>query len=625
MKYRPDIDGLRAVAILPVVLYHTGFSLFSGGFVGVDIFFVISGYLITFIIHEDIKAGRFTISGFYERRIRRIFPALFTVILFCFVTAASILLPQAFESFAQSVVAATLFVANIYFLTESDYFAAAADSRPLLHTWSLSVEEQFYLFFPLLLVFIYKYFQGNWRPFLLPAALVSLALSIFGISFFPSATFYLLPARGWELLLGSFLALGVFPQPRRKRAREAASSIGLALIAWSIFFFTSQTPFPGWHALLPCTGAALIIYAGRDGTSAVGRVLSHPVIVFVGLISYSLYLWHWPLMVFARQLSYGRLDSVHGAAVVCLSIVLAILSWRYVERPFRKKGTARQRKKLFTVAAGVMVLTVGAGYGVDFSQGWPGRFGGKLIALQCDLSRYNLGSCFLKEDQRYTQWQGQHCFLQTGKAQNTLLWGDSFAAHYVPGIMESLHLIDFNILQYNAGGCAPAFAYDPAYRPQCKAFSAQVDTIIEKYNISTVIMAAAWKMALDNGLRYEDIASTVARLRSRGIRVVMIGQSPRFDQSVQDISNRANILGESLSETRVSVDYAAINSRLREITGTDSFVDPSAVFCTGQKCRFKGSDGFYFWDDGHYTTLGSRLVSQFIFTEFNIPPFDSVH
>ena len=618
MKYRPDIDGLRALAIIPVVLYHTEFSMFSGGFVGVDIFFVISGYLITFIINEEIKQDRFTITDFYERRIRRIFPALFTVVFFCSLVAAAIMLPQGFEEFGQSVVAATLFVANIYFLTDSDYFGAAADTKPLLHTWSLSVEEQFYLVFPLILLLIHRSFRGCWRPVLLPAFVFSLILSIVGVIYFPSATFYLILTRAWELLLGSVLALGLLPQIQSRNVNNSVSVVGMSMILWSIFFFSPLTPFPGWHALLPCVGAALILYSGNNGMTPAGWFLGNRILVFVGLISYSLYLWHWPLMVFAKQIFSENHSLYNSAGVVALSFILALLSWRYVERPFRRKGPAEQRNKLFALAAAVMTVSVAIGFAADSTQGWPGRFGDKLISLDCDLETYNLGTCFLKEDQHYSEWKGEECFLQSDHASNALLWGDSFAAHYVPGIKDSAHLFASNILQYTAGGCAPAFNYDPAYRPQCKQFSAQIERILTNYDIHTVVMAADWKLALENGLTYEDLKRTVVFLREKGIRVVMIGQSPRFDQSVEDISNRARILGTKTTESSVSIDLFSINSILREIAGPGSFADPSELFCDKQKCRFEGSEGFYFWDAGHLTSAGSKFSIEYIFSKIKI-------
>lgn len=618
MKYRPDIDGLRALAIIPVVLYHAGFSVFRGGFVGVDIFFVISGYLITLIINEEIREGRFTLAGFYERRVRRIFPALFTVICCCALWAGGVMLPKGFEQFAQSVVAATLFVANIYFLTISDYFGPAAETKPLLHTWSLSVEEQFYLVFPLLLLLIHRRLGGRWQPVFLPAAALSLIFSIVGTRYFPSASFYLIVTRAWELLLGAFLALGLFPPLQNRTANNLASAAGILMILWSVGIFTRLTPFPGGYALLPCVGAALIIHTGQHRTTPAGRLLGNPGVVFIGLISYSLYLWHWPLMVFARQLFAERYSLPQSVGVVLLSFILAVLSWRYVERPFRRKGTPEGRKTLFATAGAVMTVSVVFGSAVDYSGGWADRFGDRLLSLNCDLTTYNLGDCFMGENQDFSQWRGDKCLLQTGYADHVLLWGDSFAAHYVPGIKDSPRLIQGNLLQYTAGGCAPAFDYDPAYRPRCKEFSAQVEHILSAYAVRSVVMAAGWKLALEHGLTYEDIQRTVDVLRKKGIRVVIIGQSPRFDESVEDISNRARLLGATATKSAVSVDLQGINGKLQEIAGPGNFADPSALFCEGQTCRFAGSDGFYFWDDGHYTVLGSKRAVAYIFSRLKL-------
>lgn len=617
MKYRSDIDGLRAIAILPVVLYHTGFSIFQGGFVGVDIFFVISGYLITGIIHDEIGQNRFTIAGFYIRRIRRIFPALFAVLFCSSVVAVRIMLPRSFETFGQSVVAATLFVANIFFWTESGYFGAAAETKPLLHTWSLSIEEQFYLLFPFVLLLIHRKFQGRWRFILLPAALVSLVFSIWGVWVEPSAAFYLIPSRAWELLIGSFLALGLLPQCAHRGVRECTSFLGLLLILWAVFFFSAQTPFPGWHALAPCIGAALIIHAGTGGSSLVARLLSLRVMVFVGLISYSLYLWHWPIMVFARELLAGNFSNAAALTVVAVSFLLAFLSWRYIERPFRKPGLHKPIK-VFALAAILMTISVCFGSLVNYSEGWPGRFGDQLISLEGDLESYNLGTCFLKEDQPASQWQGERCVVQEGHSHNVLLWGDSFAAHYVPGVMANPQLIDANIIQYSAGGCAPVFDFNPAYRPYCKEFSAGADGVITDYDIHTVVMAAAWQLALDNGLSFEALKSTMARLRAKGIRVIVIGQSPRFSASVQDVSNRATIRGADISTSKVDIDLARLNAQLKYIAGSENFVDPSTVFCVQQECRFKEGEEFFFWDDGHYTTLGSTRAARYIFPKISL-------
>lgn len=612
MQYRADIDGLRALAVVPVVLYHAGFTFCRGGFVGVDIFFVISGYLITTIIHDEIRLGQFTVLGFYERRIRRIFPALFVVVFFCLLFSSGMMLPEQFEQFGQSVIAATLFVANFFFWSKSDYFTAAATTKPLLHTWSLAVEEQFYLIFPLCLLAVHQYLHGRWRPILIPAALCSLGLSIGGVYFFPSATFYLIPARAWELFLGAVLALGFFPPVQGRTMQNMLSLLGIALILFAVFFLSKQTPFPGFYAIFPCAGAALILYAGEGGDSIVGRLLSHRVPVGIGLISYSLYLWHWPLFVFFQHGSSAPISFYSSCGIVLLSFLFAILSWRYIERPFRRRGTTAQRKRLFITAIAVMTISVALGISISATGGWPARFGDKLIALHCDLKTYNIDTCFLGLNQDPAEWKGESCFLQSDKPGNTLLWGDSFAAHLVPGFKEKSTILASNVLQYTAGGCAPAMGYDPAFQVHCKVFSERIEQLLVQYGIDTVVMAAAWRLAMENGLTYEEIKQTIILLHEQGVRVVLIGQSPRFDTSVQDISNRGRLRGKDVRANRVSMDLASINAQLKKFVDRGDFVDPSTPFCNDGECRFKDEQGFYFWDDGHLTARGSSKVVEYI-------------
>jgi peptidoglycan/LPS O-acetylase OafA/YrhL len=535
-------------------------------------------------------------------------------VLFCTTLAAArIMLPDRFEDFGQSMVAATLFTANIFFWTKSGYFAPAAESNPLLHTWSLSVEEQFYLLFPLVLVFIHRRLHDRWRPVLLPAALVSFLLCLLATAGFPDAAFYLAPMRGWELLIGSLLALGFVPRLATRPAREFCAAAGLLLVLCAVFLFSARDPFPGWRALLPCLGAALVIHAGEAGTTCTGRLLGCRGAVFIGLISYSLYLWHWPLYVFAVEIYGPGLSPFHAAAVVALSLLAAVASWRFVERPFRRKGGVAERKKLLQAAAGVMVLFTLAGSAINWTDGLPARFGSRLLSLHCDLRDYNLTTCFLKEDQPVTDWQGDGCCIIPGRDGTTLLWGDSFAAHYVPGITAEADRIHARILQYTAGGCAPVFGYDPAYRPRCREFSDRVGEVFDSYNVDMVLMAAAWNMALDNGMRYAQLQQTVERLRDRGLRVIIIGQSPRFPRSVQDIYNRSMILGHPVDTAEVAIDLEEINTRLRTIAGKDDFVDPSRVFCHGHDCRFRGEGGFFFWDDGHMTVQGSIMAAKYLF------------
>ncbi|AGF77481.1 putative acyltransferase [Desulfocapsa sulfexigens DSM 10523] len=615
MKYRADIDGLRALAIIPVVLYHAKVGPFSGGFVGVDIFFVISGYLITLLINEEIRQGRFTILDFYERRVRRIFPALFFVICICSLISSIILFPMAFRDYGQSVVAATLFVANILFAKEAGYFGAASETKPLLHTWSLSVEEQFYVIFPVVLLVAHKYFQGRWKIFLLPAALLSLILNIWAVGPYPTATFYLFPTRAWELLLGSLLALGFFPVLRSQWQRDITSIVGLLCILWSVFQFTNNTPFPGINALIPCLGATLLIYSGKDGTSLVGRFLGLRPIVFIGLISYSLYLWHWPIIVFAKHVFFEGFTIYHTLAILALSFLMAIFSWHFVERPFRKRTALPHRRNLFAAATLIMAVSVITGYIIHKNDGFPGRFDNRLVSFTYNLRQYKIGTCFLGEKQRHSAWKGESCFLQTDKQSNTLLWGDSFAAHYVPGILKNTDSIDSNVLLYSLSGCAPVFSYDPPFRKQCKQFSAQIDQILTEYDISTVVLAAGWDLALKSGLRYEELDSTIQYLQKKGLKVLLIGQSPRFDRSVQDINNNSIVVRMPASKSLLSIDINAINSQLQKIAGPGSFADPSQAFCEGLVCRFKDEDTFFFWDDGHMTTAGSDRAIQSILSQ----------
>jgi hypothetical protein len=467
-------------------------------------------------------------------------------------------------------------------------------------------------------LFIHRYYQNRWRVFLLPLATISLILSIYGVYYYPSATFFLIPTRAWELLLGSFLALGLFPQTHNQRLKDIASIAGLMLIIWAVFQFSEITPFPGSYALFPCFGAALIIYSGKDGTSVVGRIIGHRFIVFIGLISYSLYLWHWPLIVFAKQIFYEQHSNLITASILVLSFIMAVLSWKYIERPFRKKGTLQQRKRIFITATIVMMMSVASGYATRAGDGWSDRFGDNLVSFDFDLSKYKLNTCFLDDNQHASEWKGESCFFQTDKRSNTLLWGDSFAAHYAPGIEENTALINSNILLYTAGSCAPSFNYDPKFQRQCKSFSAAVNDIISIYNIETIVMSAAWDLALKYGLSYEDVKSTVDLLRDKGLKVIVIGQSPRFDYSVQYISNKHRIQGRDGFESSISLDLDTINSKLRKIAGSNNFVDPSAFFCSMQKCRFKNNGDFYFWDDSHFTTYGSRQISKYIFSKIKI-------
>src|SRR5208282_3269736 len=364
MRYRRDVDGLRAVAVLPVLLFHAGLPGFPAGFVGVDVFFVISGFVITGGLIGAINAGRFSITNFYVRRFRRILPALVVTVMATTVGVILVLSPEARQDFASSVMATATFASNIYFWRKSGYFDPQSGGRPLLHTWSLAVEEQFYIVIPLALWLGVRLFGRRvWWLFALGACL-SLAFSTYLIERAPSADFYLLPSRAWELLVGCLLVLAPLPPLRSRAIREGCAVIGAGLIAWAVLVFNSDIPFPGVAAAVPAFGAALLIYAGGSGPSAVSRALSWGPVVGIGLISYSAYLIHWPLIVLTRAVQLRDLTATQGLIVVAVSLALALLSWRYVETPYRHPTGSDRLSRVFGAAAAALCCLLAVGIGV---------------------------------------------------------------------------------------------------------------------------------------------------------------------------------------------------------------------------------------------------------------------
>ena len=371
MNYRREIDGLRALAVLPVILFHAGFDVFSGGFVGVDVFFVISGYLITTIILAKLEQGKFSIVNFYERRARRILPALFFVMLVCIPFAWVLLSPAELTSFSKSLIAVPLFVSNFFFWRDGGYFETAAELKPLLHTWSLAVEEQYYVLFPIFLMLFWK--LGK-RWILLTLSLVfcaSLAIAQWAAYARPDVAFYLLPTRGWELLIGAFAAMYLSKANRKefsKAATEVGGWLGVALILYAVFAYSKATPFPGLYALVPTLGTVLIILFATRQTS-VGKFVGNKVFVSIGLISYSAYLWHQPVLAYARHWLLD-INFLVTSLLIGLVIFLSILSWKYVEIPFRTKSHFG-RKYIFIASFLGAIFIIPVGYlssKIDFNR-----------------------------------------------------------------------------------------------------------------------------------------------------------------------------------------------------------------------------------------------------------------
>jgi peptidoglycan/LPS O-acetylase OafA/YrhL len=609
VKYRSDVDGLRAVAVLPVLLFHSGVSVFSGGYVGVDIFFVISGFVIVSKLVEDIDEGHYSIAGFYVRRIRRIMPAMVATILFSYLAALFFFLPSSMRDFSDSVVATTLFFSNVYFWQHSGYFETASLSAPLLHTWSLAVEEQFYIVIPIALYVTSKLSRRMVCPLFTLAALASLALSVFLTDRGPTANFYLLPTRAWELLVGAIIVLARLPPVGNRIAREVLAALGLGLIVFAVATYTDATPFPGLAALAPTLGAALIIQLGvGEELTLTGKALSWRPLVGVGLISYSLYMVHWPIIVFARYAVLRELIGWEIAAVVVASVVLAYLSWRFVETPFRRPKGVESRPRLFTVTASLLAGLTGLGFLGSSTDGFQARYPNlrppqiAQVGEDVWLSK----RCFL-EGQDAADWKGDVCVRTSGSARNALLWGDSFAAHYIPGLIKNQERLTHNIVQYTFAGCPPILSYKSYARPGCEPFNARVFDVIAKYRIDTVVLSSRWDQLRQRGL--PGLSDTVDRLKAAGVKVYVLGQSPMFpfDVDILDVRGAGMEAGGSEASWYLSFKPAQ-NQLLHQASGSADFIDPLPTFCKERLCEYKTRNELLFYDYGHFSDVGSDLA-----------------
>jgi peptidoglycan/LPS O-acetylase OafA/YrhL len=439
MRYRADIDGLRAVAVIPVVLFHAGFSFFRGGYIGVDVFFVISGYLITSIIKSEIDTKSFSTATFYQRRIRRIFPALTVVILFCLAVGFVLLTPGDYLNLGESVLATAFFVSNIFFWQQSNYFDTPAAEKPLLHTWSLSIEEQFYLCYPWILIFLSRFPRRIQNLTILLAFLLSFAASAVLVYAKPSATFYLGPTRAWELLFGGLIALRVLRGSNNRILNRVAAGVGSALVLFPVFFYSTTTRFPGVAALPPVIGTGLLIWSGLTKPTFVHRLLSIWPVVAVGRASYSLYLWHFPILAFAGYAKLGGLSTQEAGILCMLSLGISFASLQFVERPFRfHSGNTSVRRVVAFAALGMSVVVL-AGTLVVGRDGFPARMtttaAGYLSVEQERETRHHW-ECMSLEKRIVPPSQACRLGLQTAQP-NVLLWGDSHSVVTATALEQS--------------------------------------------------------------------------------------------------------------------------------------------------------------------------------------------
>jgi peptidoglycan/LPS O-acetylase OafA/YrhL len=442
MKYRKEIDGLRALAVIPVILFHAGFSCFNGGFIGVDVFFVISGYLITTIIINELSEGTFSLLNFYERRARRILPALFFVTLIWIPFAWVLFTPSDLKDFGQSLLAVATFSSNILFWHETSYFGTDSEIKPLLHTWSLAVEEQYYILFPLFLLFFWRFGKKSILIFLGLIFTISIGVAHWGAYNNPTPTFYLLPTRGWELILGVFTAFYLQKNGflESKLLNQSGSLLGFALIVFSIIAFDDKTPFPSFYALIPTLGTALLIITAVKSTW-IQKLLSFNPIVGLGLISYSAYLWHQPILAFFRNRASTEFLNLYLIALCIISIILAFFSWNFIEKPFRDK-TLINRKTMFKFSFfGVLTLLI-VGTFLTLSDGALYKYSSK---------DRDILSLFINPNEYTTKRFNEHLLINfdENSSKKILLIGDSSAQDLTNAIYESNLIDEFSLSTYH--------------------------------------------------------------------------------------------------------------------------------------------------------------------------------
>jgi peptidoglycan/LPS O-acetylase OafA/YrhL len=612
--YRGDIEGLRALAVLPVVLFHFGFKSMSGGFTGVDMFFVISGFVITSGLVRDISMGQFSLSSFYMRRFNRIAPAMIATCSITMAVAWAVMLPPDFQAFGRSLVAALFSLSNFYFWKTSGYFAPESQTQPLLHFWSLAVEEQFYLLMPLAMVLVGRWLGQRWLLAIVPVLVGSLAIGVAAVYLAPTAGFYLLPARAWELMIGSLVAVFVLRQKDSAVSpllRTIAGVAGLVLIAAALFLLEESDPFPGWNALLPCVGTALVIWSGSAGNGAPAKIsalLCWAPLRFIGAISYSLYLVHWPIAAFANYLLVRAPTTTESCGMMLLSLVLAILLWKYVEQVFRHGNTPDGRIGMVISALGAPLL-IAAGSSVAANAGVPSRFPEYAAHSIAAQDEWGGERCFNETLSSPINWDVAACTRTHGTRHRILLWGDSFAAHYVPGLLRSAKALNSDLLEYTFAGCPPILAFNSLSRVGCAPSNAAVPALVKREKVDLVVISARWSEVPRRTLL--SLHETVERLQRQGVKVVVIGQSPEFAADVQRIDYLSGQSKAAIGRWQVSFD-PKLNALLAAEAGTAEFIDPMARLCDGANCTYREGATWLFGDYGHYSAAGSlRAVQQY--------------
>lgn len=618
--YRPEIDGLRALAVVSVLIFHLNAAWLPGGFIGVDIFFVISGFLITSIISKELIRKEFSFSAFYARRAKRIFPALFAVLILCSLFAYISLPPDDYKSFFKALRYVLLQFGNVHFSQEVDYFAQGLSPSPLLHTWSLGVEEQFYLLWPLLMALSYKWVAQTLRPLLFILALISsLIASQILLSLDAKQSYYMVYSRGWELLLGGVLAFGKLPEIRQKRSADIASIIALLVMLGCMLSY-AERDFPGLKALLPVAAAALFIHSANLHTGIGHRLLSSRPTLVIGLYSYSLYLWHWPLITFTKTLTGEPLSSLSIIIITLACFLLAALTYKFIEQPFLKIKASKRGviiTSLCFIISGVVITNVLKHY--DHHPSRSSR------AYDLDESMAVNSKKLCKESFKQT------CTPYTDGSYDILLAGDSHGAHYAPLILNWAKAYDYRVKIVTQGGCPTWLRINPNIKQEdstvCIKKKQEFAQVLGKIKEHIYLAIKSDQISSDYGVSHGRDLSKFVNPMLKGHKVTLLLQIPLLSQNPNDCLFRKNsrlaaLIGPLYKNDKNCIDQinsisvASSNSLLEHFADTKKWRAYTPSPLNGH--FINNSRKLLYKDETHLNIYGNTFLSEH-FMDFTLP------
>lgn len=655
MIYRPDIDGIRAIAVLSVVVFHLNEHLLPGGFVGVDIFFVISGYLISKILKNELEKNTFSIWNFYDRRIRRIFPALVVMTIATTAACYLLLLPDSFLHFGRSLAAMGVFSTNILFFLQHGYFAGPSELKPLLHTWSLSVEEQFYLIYPIFLLVFVKRSKGILIFTLVAITCISYGINEYLTDISPAASFYLPIARAWELLAGALIAF----TPREHRFNKIQTNLlfilGLSLIVFSLFYINPQSRFPGTIVLLPVLGTCMLLLTGSSKYSYANILIGNKPFVFIGKISYSLYLYHWPVLVLLNYYLVRNLNFVESVTVLFLLVIVSYLSYRFIENPFRQRERI-QPKYIFSGSMAFLALCISLGALFSTSRGLPERFDPSIVKLTEKAKNPWRGKCLAKTADDITA--DEYCVHGNRENINIAVIGDSHADALIPAILESIDLDSNGIAVFTKKSCRPFYdaknisvkylknlpthssdigsSQSNGLNYQCGRFMEETYMKVEELNIDHVILHGRWSLqyfgtrpksaaicyydkkhpfcSLDNNknLFLEHLSTTLDSFISKS--VTLIGPVPSYPYEVPEALGRARLFGNlPTNDLQYTFRGLEVDREIQNLTGKSQnavYVSIYEELCSESDCTREGNGRSYYNDSNHLSTHGGMVLTR---------------